>query len=231
MTTTTQNLPNPFPISVTKAGSKGALIVFLLDKSGSMSSWTKDTIGGYNTFLNTQKALPDTSFTLGFFDTSFHYAFQNRPANVVYEMTEADYKPGGGTALMDAFGQTLHDTDSYLRGMKPEDRPTVIFVIMTDGEENSSHKFNNQQIKEFVSAATENGWAFNFLGANIDAFSAANAYGISASTVSNYAQTNTRSAYVATANLVSRQRSASVAGQSMGSASYSTEERASMGDK
>jgi hypothetical protein len=196
-----------------------------------MSPYINDTIAGYNHFLKEQRS-PDAKITLALFDHSMSYVFQNRPSNVVYDLTSSEYTIGGSTALMDAFGQVMNDTDQYLKGFDPANRPSVIFVVMTDGEENASRKFTKEQIKTMVEARTEAGWVFTFLGANIDTFAAASNYGIGMAQTASYDQsTSTAQAFTATSDLVGRYRSAMVAGasvESMKSMGYTDIERTKM---
>lgn len=116
-------------------------INIVLDMSGSMESLTSDTIGGVNNFLKEQAALPgDATVTLCIFNTNSKFVHENVPLASVPMLTTTSYRPSGGTALLDAMGLTIDKVGKSLADMKEEDRPEkVIFLVITDGEENSSH--------------------------------------------------------------------------------------------
>lgn len=156
-------------------------IVVILDKSGSMGIIRKDAIGGFNTFLKDQKAHPgEANLTLVLFDNGYtlHPAV---PIQEVPELDESTYYPGGGTALLDAMGRAITETGKRLADKAEADRPDkVIVVIITDGEENSSHEHNRKQIAEMIKRQEETyKWKFLYLGANVDAFAEAHGMGIS----------------------------------------------------
>jgi Mg-chelatase subunit ChlD len=223
-------LPNPFPKNdpkVATPGNKGALIVVVLDKSSSMGPYTDQTLKGLNSFLKEQRT-DDAKFTLVQFNTATEFTFENRPANLVYDLSRDDYKPYGGTALRDAFGLAMDRTDSYLNGLPQAERPAVIFVVMTDGEENSSNTYSQEQIKRMVSARTEANWAFTFLGANIDAFHAGSTLGFASSQTAQFNQHNTADAYLSVSAMTTRMRSASVEGVAMATCGYTVSERTAM---
>lgn len=158
-------------------------ITVVLDKSGSMASILSDTLGGFNTFLKGQKesAKDGDTFTLVQFSTGVpECQYKNADISKIPDLNALNYYPGGGTALLDCLGDTINELGSHLRSLKEKDRPeTVVFAIITDGEENSSIRFNKNQINELISKQRDvYKWNFTFLGANQDAIQEAAKYGI-----------------------------------------------------
>jgi len=228
------SLPNPFPgvvqttvqvtttINPTKtyeykqAGTKGTQISVVLDESGSMNSCWDATIAGFNEYVAKQKA--DTSsgvvyLTLNKFDSPhIKTVFANRPITEVPQLDKMNYRPNGGTNLLDAIGYTIEQTNKFLSTFKREERPGVIIVITTDGAENASTKYNNQTIKDMVKAAEAADWSFIFMGANIDSFSVGSSFGMSANNSVNYSTSNMAGTYSALSATTSRMRSAKAAG-------------------
>lgn len=166
---------------------KSTEIIFLIDKSGSMARLTKDTIEGFNGFVESQKDDTKTTLTTVLFDTSWKNLHDGIDIYEVEPMTNKDYLAGGGTALLDAIGDTINcvqDRHDELGENKPDN---VLFVITTDGEENSSHKFTKPQIEKMIKHQTNgHGWKFMFLGANMDAVKEAEGLGISKNYTANY---------------------------------------------
>lgn len=158
-------------------------ITVILDKSGSMSSIKTDTIGGYNSFIEEQKKLPgECLVSLVQFNHSVDFTYSSKPIQELSVGLQQDqYNPSGYTALLDAIGKAISEKGSELANLKEEDRPgRVMFVIITDGDENSSRFFTVEKIKEMIKHQTEvYSWDFTFLGANIDTFSTATSMGIS----------------------------------------------------
>ena len=156
-------------------------IVFILDKSGSMSGLEKDTIGGYNSFLERQRKIDGEAFvsTLLFSDRS-EVIHDREPIEKVNPMTDEQYYVEGCTALLDAIGGAIHHIGNVHKYARDEDRPEkTVFVITTDGQENSSHEYTYDKIKKMIEHQQEKyGWEFLFLGANMDAISEASKLGI-----------------------------------------------------
>ena len=156
-------------------------IVFILDKSGSMSGLENDTIGGYNSFLDIQKKVEGEAYvsTLLFSDRS-EVIHDREPIEKVNPMTDEQYTVGGCTALLDAIGGAIHHIGNVHKYARDEDRPEkTVFVITTDGQENSSHEYTYSKIKKMIEHQQEKyGWEFLFLGANMDAISEASKLGI-----------------------------------------------------
>ena len=156
-------------------------LVFILDKSGSMHGLEKDTIGGYNSMLEKQKAEEGSAHvTTVLFDTHVELLHDRLPLGCVKPLTEKEYCVGGKTALLDAVGTTIQRINEIQNAEPEESRAgKVIFVITTDGFENASRKFTYPILKNLIeSQQKELGWEFMFLGANMDAVSEAGKLGI-----------------------------------------------------
>ena len=155
-------------------------IIFVIDKSGSMSRLTNDTIEGFNGFVESQKDDTKTTLTTVLFDTTWKILHDGVDVYEVEPMTTKDYMAYGGTAMLDAIGEIINrvqDRHDELGEDKPD---SVLFVIATDGEENSSRKFTKTQIEKMIKHQTNgHGWEFMFLGANMDAVTVATNIGIS----------------------------------------------------
>lgn len=164
-------------------------LVFILDKSGSMSDLETDTIGGYNAMLEKQKAVEGECYiTTVLFDNNYELLHDRIDIRAVSPITEKEYQVGGSTALLDAIGRTIHKISNAQKhtadGYRAE---KVLFVIITDGEENSSREYSAEKIKALIEQQKKNyGWEFIFLGANIDAVETAGRFGISANRAQNY---------------------------------------------
>lgn len=157
--------------------NKGILINVLLDRSGSMSGRESDVIGHYNAFIKEQRSIPgEARVSLVIFDTEYEEVYLNKDIHSVPKLTSTTYFPRGGTALLDSLGKLITSVDAI------KDKPEkILFVINTDGFENSSREFNRDQIKALVQERTNNhGWEFLFIGAGLDAFAEAQTYGVAA---------------------------------------------------
>lgn len=163
-------------------------LVFILDRSGSMSGLEEDTVGGFNSMLEKQKANSGDCFvTTVLFDHEAYTLHDRIPIAQVPKMTRDDYSVRGSTALLDAVGDTVSHIEAIHRYVREEDLPkNTLFVITTDGMENSSRRFSRSQVKKLIQEKTELGWEFLFLGANIDAFEAAESIGIKKERAANY---------------------------------------------
>ena len=164
-------------------------LVFILDQSGSMQHLCSDTIGGFNSLIEKQKSESgECKVTTVLFDTRIKMLHDRTPLEQVQPMTGRDYVPGGCTALLDAVGSTVRHIASVHRYARPEDVPeNTLFVITTDGLENASRQYSRQEVKRMIEHEKEKyGWHFLFLGANIDAFDAADGIGISRDFTTNF---------------------------------------------
>ena len=159
-------------------------IVFLLDRSGSMNGLEADTIGGYNSFLEKQKnGEGDAYISTVLFDNEMIVLHDRENIKDVKLLTSEDYVPRGLTALLDAVGGAIKHIGNVHKYAREEDVPEkTIFVIITDGMENASHKYTYNKVHELIKRKQEEyGWEFVFLGANIDAPREARKFGISES--------------------------------------------------
>lgn len=155
-------------------------IIFLLDRSGSMSGLESDTIGGFNGFIEKQINPNETTIlTAVLFDNTYELLWNGVNAEDV-RLTEKEYFVRGVTALLDAIGKTILDAGSRISQASEEEMPDeVLFVITTDGLENSSSEFSYDKVKNLIdSYQKKHNWKFIFLGANIDASVEANRIGI-----------------------------------------------------
>lgn len=169
-----------------------ASINVIIDASGSMHHLTTDTIGNFNSFLQEQKAFPgEAVFTLCTFNTDYRLVHDFVKIAGVPDLDKKTYRPDGGTALLDAMGTTIDSVGRKLAAMPEDERPSkVIFLIITDGHENSSHRYSAEQIKSMVEHQKDvYSWEFVFMGANIDAIAAGTNLGISVQNTLNYAPT------------------------------------------
>ena len=155
-------------------------MVFILDKSGSMSGLESDTIGGFNSMIRKQKEEEGQAYvTTVLFDNQTVTVHDRLELKDVPELTGKDYVPGGCTALLDALGQTILHIQNVHRYIRAEDVPQkTVFVITTDGLENASREFDGKKVKSLIEKQKKEGWEFLFLGANIDAVATAERYGI-----------------------------------------------------
>lgn len=163
-------------------------MVFILDRSGSMSGLEADTIGGFNAMIDKQKKEEGAAFvTTVLFHTQHNVLHDRLTIGKVPAMTDKDYFVGGGTALLDAVGMTIRQIETIHKYARPEDVPAhTVFIITTDGQENSSTQFRYADVKKMIEAAKEKGWEFLYLGANIDAAAEAAKIGISRERAANY---------------------------------------------
>lgn len=164
-------------------------LVFILDKSGSMSGLESDTIGGYNAMVKKQQDEPGEAIvTTVLFDDNYELLHDRINIKGICPITEKEYFVGGCTALLDAIGKTIHKIGNAQRHTSEEQRADkVMFVITTDGMENASKEYSYEKIKEMVERQKDKyGWEFIFLGANIDAIATAARFGIKADRAANY---------------------------------------------
>lgn len=164
-------------------------VVFILDRSGSMSGLEADTIGGFNAMIQKQKKEEgEVLVSTVLFDDQCEVLYDRVELSKIEPMNDSQYYVRGCTALLDAIGGAVHHIATVHRYAREEDRPEkTLFVITTDGMENSSHHYNYQDVKKMVEKEQkEYGWEFLFLGANIDAIDVAGRFGISADRALNY---------------------------------------------
>ena len=164
-------------------------VVFILDRSGSMSGMEADTIGGFNSMLQKQKGESDNViWSTVLFDHEHEVVHNRVPVGKVAPLTEDEYYVRGSTALLDAIGRAIHHIAMCHRYAKAGDVPQkTLFVITTDGMENSSTEYSYGKVKQMIEREKEQyGWEFMFLGANMDAVSVASRMGIDESRSATY---------------------------------------------
>ena len=186
-------------------------LVFILDRSGSMSGLESDTIGGFNATVEKQKKVDGKCYvTTVLFDTKQERIHDRVELQEMKPMTEREYSVRGCTALLDALGDTIRHIAHIHRYARPEDVPQyTTFVIMTDGLENASHRYSSDEIKRMIEHEKEKyGWEFLFLAANIDAVETASRIGIRRDRAVDYHADSrgTEVAYEAVAQTVCAQR-------------------------
>lgn len=154
-------------------------LVFILDRSGSMSGLEKDTIGGFNSLIQKQRREKGKCYvSCVLFDDVQEVIYDRVPLNEVKKMTQKQYYARGCTALLDAMGGAIHHIGNVHKYSKEEIGKTL-FIIITDGLENSSKRYTYATIKQMVERQKEKyGWEFIFIGANMDVIQEANKFGI-----------------------------------------------------
>lgn len=175
-------------------------IVAVIDKSGSMASLHKEAVEGFNKFLADQQALPgEANLTLIMFSDEATVLIHKKPIADVKPLTMQDYIPSGFTALYDGIGLAFLNLDL-------SDPEKAILCILTDGQENASQKFKNEDIKDKITAAEKRGWRVIYLAANQDAFTVGMGMGVKRGATMNFAATSAgladaySSATIATSN-------------------------------
>jgi len=202
-------------------------ITLVIDRSGSMQSIRDDAQGGINAFIAGQSKTPgDVLVTLVQFDTEYEFLHRGVP---VRDVPPYALEPRGGTALLDAVGRAINETGARLAKLPEPERPgLVIFVVMTDGQENSSREFTKAQIRKMIQhQQSVFNWQFTFLGANQDAFAEAGEIGIAAGGTADFSASKVAGAWSATLAKVSRMRQARSDGDTVDN-SFTQEERDDM---
>ena len=164
-------------------------LVFILDRSGSMSGLEKDTIGGFNSMLEKQrKESGEAVVSTVLFDNETEVIHDRIAIADVPNITDKEYFVRGCTALLDAVGGAIHHIGNVHKYARKEDVPEkTLFIITTDGMENASHRYTYDKVRHMIERQKERyGWEFTFLGANIDAAAEAGEFGIDESMAANY---------------------------------------------
>lgn len=170
-------------------GNNTTELVFILDRSGSMSGLEKDTIGGFNSMIEKQKKQDGECYvSTVLFDNESEVIHDRVKLSEIKPMTEEDYYVRGCTALIDAIGGAIHHIGNIHKYARPEDVPEhTMFIITTDGMENASHRYTSERVKHMIEHQKDKyGWEFLFIGANIDAVETAAQYGIGSDRAVNY---------------------------------------------
>ena len=187
-------------------------LVFILDRSGSMSGLEADTIGGFNAMIEKQRKEEGECFvSTVLFDNDSEVLHDRVKLSDIRPMTDKDYTVRGCTALIDAIGGAIHHIGNVHKYARPEDVPAhTMFIITTDGMENASKKYTSERVKGMIERQKERyGWEFLFIGANIDAVETAARYGIDKNRAVNYNadKEGTRVLYESVSNAVCKLRS------------------------
>ena len=164
-------------------------LVFILDRSGSMSGLESDTVGGFNSLIEKQRKTEGQCLvSTVLFDDETEVIHDRVPLDKIEKMTEEDYYVRGCTALIDAIGKSIRHISFVHKYAREEDVPAhTMFVITTDGMENASRVFSASEVRKMITdKKKKNGWEFIFIGANIDAVETAKHYGISERNAVNY---------------------------------------------
>lgn len=164
-------------------------LVFILDRSGSMSGLERDTIGGFNSMIERQRKEPGKALvSTVLFDNCSEVIHDRIPLEKVPHMTEKEYFVQGCTALLDAVGRAIHHIGNIHKYARKEDVPEkTLFIITTDGMENASRRYTYDKVHAMIKRQQEKyGWEFLFLGANIDAAAEAKRFGIDESRAANF---------------------------------------------
>ena len=182
-------LPHKHTADCSKTEAEPVQIVCILDRSGSMQPVTGDTIGGYNSFIEKQRQEKGRAeVTTVLFDDKYEKVIEAVDIKEVPQLTSKVYYARGMTALLDAVGRTIMSTVGHMeeQGICPA-RRRVLFLIMTDGQENNSKEYTKESVKSMIETASkEYKWEFVFMGANIDSAAEAGAIGIKADHVMDY---------------------------------------------
>jgi Mg-chelatase subunit ChlD len=185
-------------------------IVCVLDRSGSMECIIDDAIGGFNTFLQAQKDAEEgeARMSIAMFDDEYMMICESRDVQVVEDFTKKTYVPRGLTALNDAIGKTIMRMGEIFDQREEEEKPEkVIFVILTDGQENSSKEYDLQKVKKLIEQQQNDwNWEFIFLSSDLSAFEQGHMLGISATSRFSNSGKGTRSAYACMAKCVTNYR-------------------------
>ncbi|MBE7080827.1 MAG: VWA domain-containing protein [Clostridiales bacterium] len=188
-------------------------VVFILDRSGSMSGYERDTIGGFNATIAKQKQEEGKAIvSTVLFDHEIEVVHDRVAIEDIPTMTDKEYQVRGTTALLDAIGGAIHHIGNIHKYARKEDVPEhTIFIITTDGMENASRNYNSRKVKEMIQRQQDKyGWEFIFLAANIDAVETADRYGIRRERAVNYCQTpeGVKESYCMMSEAISRVRKA-----------------------
>lgn len=165
-------------------------IIFVVDRSSSMSSIASEMIIGYNEFIKKQRETTGDCYVSFYqFDNAYDVVFERVALADVKDLDNKTYVPRGSTALFDAMGRTINNYGKYLSDLPEDQRPErILFVTITDGENNASKEFTLTQVAEMVKHQTDvYKWDFVFLGSNIDAWDAGSSLGVKSSSTLQFA--------------------------------------------
>lgn len=168
---------------------KEVLINFVLDETGSMMSCKDTTISGFNEYIESMKKKKDKiSMTLTRFNSEkIEIDYSDKPIDKVPNLTKENYNPNHLTPLYDAIGKTINETKDV--------KKNVLFVVLTDGEENSSKEYTRNSIFELIKKMEKKGWTFVYLGANQDAWANSGTIGFNQGNVINFNTKNMKATF------------------------------------
>lgn len=170
------------------------LIGFLLDETGSMEPYKRPTISGFNEYVGSLKKRTgeDLRFTLTLFNSQHtRTLYKNVPIGETVDLNDDTYQPNHSTPLYDALAASIHEMDGLVDAvLRQGSTADILFVIMTDGEENASRTYQRAQIADLIKARQERGWTFVFLGSNQDAWAVGSSIGVAESNSMKYASGN-----------------------------------------
>jgi hypothetical protein len=185
--------------AATKKEVKDTLLSVLLDRSGSMSSYTHATIEGFNKFVAEQRGeegIGALRMSLVQFDDQYEVNFTAEDVDDIPELDASSYIPRGMTALNDALLHSIRDTERWVKKNKYDGN--VLFLIITDGLENASREASLTDVADAIQSKEDAGWSFVFMGANIDSFATGESYNIPVGNVANYNQSDLDGTWTAT---------------------------------
>lgn len=208
--------------------AKTTLVTFVLDETGSMQSIKDDTIGGFNSYLDSlrDETHGKVEFTLVKFDSNkIEKVYVGAPIASVEPLNGHTYRPGAATPLIDACYKSIKATEEAVA--KREDSPSVLCVLQTDGQENASTEYSFKDLAGLIKEKENAGWVFVFLGAGIDAYDiGVDKLGLSVSNTMSYGRENSRAAFAAMASNTTAYRSTGMAA----SMAFSTGQKSAAGD-
>lgn len=194
-------------------------IYFVLDRSGSMESIRTDVIGGFNTFVHAQKALPDAAIlTLAQFDSQdvHEVTIKAEDIQTVTDLGVSDFIPRGGTPLYDAIGHAITEVQMREEARTEANLPSedVLMVIFTDGGENQSRQYTQEKAFDLIKKKEGEGWTFVYMGANQDSYETGASIGVYAGSTSNFAASavGTQTAYASLSDNMTQYRTARTKG-------------------
>lgn len=189
-----KTIPKKKPTAKKAKKSNYTHIIAILDRSGSMSSVQTDAIGGFNTFLATQKKdKTKATMSVVLFDDEYEPLYDGKDVNLseVKELTTSTFVPRGSTALYDAIGKSINSYMATFDKAKKADRPDkVLVIIVTDGHENASSEYNLERVNKLITERKKDKWQFMFLCATKDAFKTGAALGVSIGNTFQFANTS-----------------------------------------
>ena len=213
-------------------------LYFVLDHSGSMAAIRDDVIGGFNSFVDEQRKQPgECLVTLVQFDSQDPYEvlFDAVPLSELSALAHDNFQPRGNTPLYDAMGHSIANAAIRMekRAAAGRGAEQILFVTMTDGQENASREYTKDKVFAAITARTESGWTFAYLGANQDAFAEGGAIGYAAGSTRGYNATaqGTAGAFASLSRATSGYRSRVSTGTAQGTDFYADDENVSDADR